>query len=168
MAESQGNLQVGRLYEMTTDRGVRDMLSFNLARDIMHQNQWAAAIEELQADGLHDFIVPGTMPQDRIRMDQAHTFWNLSAGEESGQGRWAQGPTPDGLGTFEYLAKPVPLSNDTGEAPPADPRLHGSAKQPTPPISSGPNPVTEGRPDSAGAGREVILDTGNDQVIQDR
>lgn len=40
MAESQGNLQVSRLYEMTNDTGVRDMFSFNLARDIMHQNQW--------------------------------------------------------------------------------------------------------------------------------
>src|SRR4051794_12629898 len=96
MAESQGNLQVGRLYNMTTDTGVRDMLSFNLARDIMHQNQWAAAIMELQADGLEDFIVPDTMPLDRVRMDQAHVFWNCSAGEESQQGRWAQGPTPDG------------------------------------------------------------------------
>ena len=28
---------------------VRDMLSFNLARDYMHQTQWAAAIEELQS-----------------------------------------------------------------------------------------------------------------------
>jgi Mn-containing catalase len=163
MAESQGNLQVGRLYEMTTDRGVRDMLSFMLARDIMHQNQWAAAIEELRADGLHDFIVPGTMPKDRIRMDQAHTFWNLSAGEESGEGRWAKGPTPDGLGQFEYLAKPTPLTTDTGEAPQPDPRLHGTAKMPVPPTSSGPNPVKEGSP----AG-DVILDTRVDQIAPDR
>lgn len=32
-AESQGRLQVCRLYEMTTDPGVRDMLSFLIARD---------------------------------------------------------------------------------------------------------------------------------------
>lgn len=140
MAESQGNLQVGRLYEMTEDQGVRDMLSFNLARDIMHQNQWAAAIEELQRDGLADFIVPGTMPLDRIRRDHASTFWNLSVGEESGQGRWAQGPTMDGLGEFQYLANPQPLSNDTGVAPQPDPRLHGTAMQPVPPMATGPNP----------------------------
>jgi len=142
MAESQGNLQVGRLYEMTDDRGVRDMLSFNLARDIMHQNQWAAAIDELQRDGLEDFIVPGTFPMDRVRLDQAYTFWNLSQGEESGQGRWAQGPSVDGQGEFQYLANPQPLSQDRGEAPPPDPRLHGTAKQPQPAVSSGgPNPV---------------------------
>ena len=144
MAESQGNLQVGRLYNMTQDTGVRDMLSFNLARDIMHQNQWAAAIEDLKTDGLEGFIVPGTMPLDRVRMDQAHTFWNLSAGVDSQQGRWASGPTPDGLGQFQYLAEPQPLTTDQGEAPIPDPRLHGTAKQPTPAAAatSGPNPVT--------------------------
>jgi Mn-containing catalase len=143
MAESQGNLQVGRLYEMTDDRGVRDMLSFNLARDIMHQNQWAAAIEELRTDGLEDFIVPGTLPLDRIRLDQAYTFWNCSEGEESSQGRWAQGPSVDGKGEFQYFAQPRPLTADRGEGPQPNPLLHGTAKQPTPPISSGPNPVTE-------------------------
>ena len=40
-AESQGRLQVCRLYNMTEDKGVRDMLSFLIARDTMHQNQWA-------------------------------------------------------------------------------------------------------------------------------
>jgi Mn-containing catalase len=51
-AESQGRLQVARLYQLTGDSGVRDMFSFLLARDTMHQNQWLAAIEELKADGL--------------------------------------------------------------------------------------------------------------------
>src|SRR3712207_4922128 len=43
-AESQGRLQVTRLYNMTQDQGVRDMLAFMIARDTMHQNQWLAAI----------------------------------------------------------------------------------------------------------------------------
>ena len=47
-AESQGRLQVARLYQLTEDAGVRDMFSFLLARDTMHQNQWLAAIEELE------------------------------------------------------------------------------------------------------------------------
>jgi Mn-containing catalase len=42
-AESQGRLQVARLYQLTQDAGVRDMFSFLLARDTMHQNQWLAA-----------------------------------------------------------------------------------------------------------------------------
>lgn len=64
-AESQGRLQVSRLYEMTHDAGVRDMLSFLLARDTMHQNQWLAAIDELEADGLGGTPCPINFPQDR-------------------------------------------------------------------------------------------------------
>jgi Mn-containing catalase len=140
MAETQGNLQVSRLYEMTHDVGVRDMLSFNLARDIMHQNQWAAAIEELEADGLHQFQVPSPFPFDRVKMDQLYAFWNCSAGTESQEGRWAQGKTPDGHGEFEYLADPKPLTDDAGELAEGDPRLHGTPKAPQPAVVEGPNP----------------------------
>lgn len=149
MAESQGNLQAARVYEMTEDTGVRRMLSFNLARDIMHQNQWQAAIEELRADGLGDFIVPPTLDLDRVMLSQAHTFWNLSQGTESQQGRWASGPTFDGLGEFHYVENPRPLGTDTGDLPPADPRLHGTPKQaPAVPPTQGPNP----NPDKDGNG----------------
>ncbi|WP_428830596.1 manganese catalase family protein [Alkalibacterium indicireducens] len=34
--ESQGHLQVARLYEKTEDKGIRDMLGFLLARDKQH------------------------------------------------------------------------------------------------------------------------------------
>jgi len=36
------------LYEMTDDPGVKDHLSFMIAHDTMHQNQWLAAIEDLK------------------------------------------------------------------------------------------------------------------------
>lgn len=36
-AKSQGRLQVVRLYDMTSDRGVKDMLAWLIARDTMHQ-----------------------------------------------------------------------------------------------------------------------------------
>lgn len=140
MAESQGNLQVGRLYQMTDDAGVRDMLSFNLARDFMHQNQWQAAIEDLHADGLHTFLVPDTMPMDRVMMDQAHTFWNCSAGTQSQAGRWAKGQTPDGMGSFDFIEHPRPLTEDMGQGGPGDPRLHGTSQQSSPPTATGPNP----------------------------
>lgn len=143
MAETQGNLQVSRLYEMTADTGVRDMLSFNLARDIMHQNQWQAAIEELQADGLHQFQVPSPFPYDRIKMDQLYTFWNCSEGTASQEGSWASGKTPDGHGEFEYLADPKPLSSDMGLLEQSDPRLHGTPKEPMPAQVEGPNPVED-------------------------
>ncbi len=143
MAETQGNLQVSRLYGATEDTGVRNMLAFNLARDLMHQNQWAAAIEEIQADGLHKFHIPSPYPLDRVLLSQMHTFWNLSQGTESSEGRWASGPTPDGMGTFAYLEEPAPLTDDQGTLPNPDPRLGATPKMPTPTEVAGPNPVAD-------------------------
>jgi Mn-containing catalase len=90
-AESQGRLQVTRLYQLTEDSGVRDMFSFLLARGNMHQNQWLAAIEELAADGLEENPVPSNFPVEREMGEVAYKFMNFSEGEESAQVRWARG-----------------------------------------------------------------------------
>lgn len=122
-AESQGRLQVVRLYEMTDDPGVRDMLSFLIARDSYHQNQWAAAIAELEEK--EGIVVPSTFNREYEKSDVAYTFMNCSEGTESQQGRWASGPSMDGLGQFTYEAKPV----GTGQAPelsPAPGYIHGT------------------------------------------
>jgi Mn-containing catalase len=124
-AESQGRLQVCRLYEMTDDRGVRDTLSFLIARDTMHQNQWLAAIEELESDGLGATPVPSTFPQSQEKQEVSYQFWNLSQGQESEQGRWAKGPSIDGKGEFEYLDQPQPLG-PAPELQSVDSRLHGT------------------------------------------
>ncbi len=125
-AESQGRLQVCRLYEMTEDAGVRDMLSFLIARDTMHQNQWLAAIAELEADGLDMTPAPNSFPQEREFSQVAYQFQDLSEGEDSAQGRWASGPSMDGKGEFTYV-RPTPMG-DAPELPPADPRVYGTAK----------------------------------------
>src|ERR671917_840567 len=106
-AESQGRLQVARLYQLTRDRGVRDMFSFLLARDTMHQNQWLAAIEELEEDGLEETPVPSNFPQELEMSEVSYRFMNFSEGRESEQGRWASGPSKDGKGRFEYVAQPA-------------------------------------------------------------
>jgi Mn-containing catalase len=103
-AESQGRLQVVRLYESTTDAGVRDMLSFLIARDTMHQNQWMAAIEQLERN--EKPIVPSTFPQDLEKQEVSYAFMNFSQGEESKQGRWASGKSMDKQAEFEYIAEP--------------------------------------------------------------
>ncbi len=133
-AESQGRLQVTRLYALTEDPGVRDMLSFLIARDTMHQNQWIAAIKELEADGLETTPCPSSFPQEQELSRVAYQFWSCSEGTESRQGRWAAGPSPDGRGEFEYLADPEPMGPEAalGEA---DPRLHGTPKQPVEPVT---------------------------------
>jgi Mn-containing catalase len=93
-AESQGRLQVARLYNMTNDAGVRDMLSFLIARDTMHQNQWLAAIAELEADGLdatpgaHE--LPAGAGEGRRRLPLPRPL----GGNEAQAGRWAKGAAP--------------------------------------------------------------------------
>src|SRR4051812_14378693 len=105
-AESQGRLQVARLYNMTDDAGIRELFKFLLARDTMHQNQWLAAIEELKADGLEDTPCPNSFPQEAEATQFSYQFLNFSDGMESSRGRWASGPAPDGKGDFEYTAEP--------------------------------------------------------------
>lgn len=119
VAESQGRLQVTRLFSLTDDRGVRDMPSFMIARDTMHQNRWLAAIADLEADGLETTPCPSSFPQEQEMREVAYPFWNCSQGTQSGEGRWAKAPAPDGRGQFEYLA---------------DPRLHGTT--PKAPVGS--------------------------------
>lgn len=135
-AESQGRLQVTRLYELTDDAGVRDFLSFLIARDTMHQNQWLAAIEELHKDGLEMTPNPSTFPQKLEKTEVAYQFWNNSMGTDSQEGRWASGPAPDGVGTFEYVARPEPLSGEV-KLEPAPPQLHGTGPMPVPPVAGG-------------------------------
>jgi len=124
-AEMQGRLQVARLYHMTDDAGVRDLLSFLLARDTMHQNQWIAATAELREEGVEDLPVPSTFPLGNEQRDVAYQYINFSDGEQAAEGTWASGPTPDGKGEFEYVAEPpagVPMPAPTVP----DERLHGT------------------------------------------
>ena len=114
-AESQGRLQVCRLYNMTTDRGVRDMLSFLIARDTMHQNQWLAAIEELKADGLEETPVPSAFPEDLQILRGRLPVLERLRGFESQEGRWASGTSIDGKGEFQYLGEPEPLGEEIRE-----------------------------------------------------
>ncbi len=45
-AEVTGRVLATRLYNLTEDTGMKDFLSFLIARDIMHQQQWLAVIED--------------------------------------------------------------------------------------------------------------------------
>lgn len=118
-AESQGRLQVARLYSLTDDKGVKEMLSFLIARDTMHQNQWIASIRDLEAK--EGVIVPSTVPPEWEATEFSHTLYNNSEGEESSQLPWVGETAPDGH-QFKYeQAKPF------GERPilkPAPPQAH--------------------------------------------
>ena len=125
-AESQGRLQVARLYNETNDRGVRDMLSWLLARDTMHQNQWIAAIKELEEK--ENVVVPSTFPIELEKREVSYTLFNFSRGNQSATGRWAHGVSMDGLGQFNYFSNPPAY----GEAPhlaPAPPYIFNTPVQ---------------------------------------
>ncbi|MGK7222054.1 manganese catalase family protein [Kocuria flava] len=127
-AEMQGRTQVARLYHMTDDKGVRDMLSFLLARDTMHQNQWMAAVRELQADGLEQMPVPSNFPQSKEATDFSYDYYNFSDGPAAAEGSWASGPSPDGKGEFGYRDRPmagVPMPPPTHP----DARFYGTTEQ---------------------------------------
>jgi len=126
-AESQGRLQVARLYNLTDDPGVKQMLSYLLARDTMHQNQWLAAIRELEEDGLEMTPCPSNFPQELENQEFNYAFLNHSEGTESSQGRWASGPSMDGKGDINYVEQPPALGQvqDLGQV---DPRLFGTPK----------------------------------------
>lgn len=89
-----------------------------ISRDILHQNQWKAAIAEIE--GMEGIIAPAFFPRELIVEPATRQFLNLSEGEESSQGRWASGPLPDGTGDFEYVAKPEPQGGAPILAQPAD------------------------------------------------
>ncbi len=128
-AEMQGRLQVARLYHMTDDHGVRDLLAFLLARDTMHQNQWLAAAQELRDEGLEELPVPSTFPISKEDRSVSYQYINFSDGEHASEGRWASGATPDGRGEFEYVPAPpagVPMPPPTRP----DSRFHGTTDTP--------------------------------------
>jgi Mn-containing catalase len=128
-AEMQGRLQVARLYNMTDDHGVRDLLSFLLARDTMHQNQWIAAAAELRESGAEDLPVPSNFPLNKEHRDVSYQYINFSDGKAASEGSWASGPTPDGKGEFTYLDGPqtsVPMPPPTQP----DERLYGTTPKP--------------------------------------
>ena len=128
-AEMQGRVQVARLYHQTDDHGVKDLLAFLLARDTMHQNQWAAAAAELQAEGYEKLPVPSNFPLDKEDREVSYQYINFSDGKQAGDGTWASGPTPDGKGEFTYLPEPpagVPMPPPTKP----DVRFYGTTELP--------------------------------------
>jgi Mn-containing catalase len=124
-AEMQGRLQVARLWNMTDDHGVKDLLRFLLTRDHYHQQQWLAAMEQLKEDGLEGLPVPEAFPLEEELPEFAYTFIDASDGPEAANGRWASGPALDGTDNV-FRAAPIAATADAPILPPGDPRLYGS------------------------------------------
>jgi Mn-containing catalase len=102
-AEATGRTLACRLYEMTDDPGMKDMLSFLIARDTMHQQQWLAVIEEL--GGYKEQLpVPNSFPQSKENQEFSYVFMNSNVGGDINvSGRFTEGPSLDGRGTYTVM-----------------------------------------------------------------
>ncbi|NTM09514.1 manganese catalase family protein [Enterococcus faecium] len=123
-AESQGRLQVARIYEMIDNRGVKDMLSVLLARDSYHQNLWECAVKELE-EKEGSILVPSTFPRDKERKDIAYDFYNFSEGDQSSEGSWASGKALDGEGEYQWLKEPK-IEGAAPKLEPVTPKMYGT------------------------------------------
>ncbi|MBO2008909.1 manganese catalase family protein [Hymenobacter negativus] len=128
-AESTGRVLATRLWEMTDDPGMKDFLSFLIARDTMHQNQWMAVIEE--NGGLGAMPIPNSFPQSEEVQGFNYAFVSTFLGQDgTPAGRWTSGPSIDGKGEF-HVEKAMPLGGIPVLATP-DPRGHAQTEQMTP------------------------------------
>ncbi|MFC7203213.1 manganese catalase family protein [Haloferax namakaokahaiae] len=103
MAESTGRLLATRLYEMTDDAGMKDMLSYLIARDTMHQNQWLAVLEALE-----DHVpVPASFPQEKENQEYNYTFMStFRERHEDPEMPWTSGESFDGKSEFSFGYQP--------------------------------------------------------------
>jgi Mn-containing catalase len=104
MAESTGRVLATRLYGLTDDPGMKDMLSFLITRDAMHQNQWLAVLEDLGGVGTN-LPIPNTFPMaDHVKdFDYAFVSTNIAEPTVPPDARWANGTSIDGKGEFRYV-----------------------------------------------------------------
>jgi Mn-containing catalase len=116
-AESSGRVLAVRLYNMTDDPGMKDMLSFLIARDTMHQQQFLAAIEDM--GGLASSLpIPNSFPQEKEFQDMSYSFVNTFVeGLVPEPGRWTEGASIDGKGTFK-MEPGQPMGQEPVLSPP--------------------------------------------------
>jgi Mn-containing catalase len=82
--------------------------------------------------GLEMTPCPSNFPLDIEMNEVSYKYMNFSEGEESREGRWANGPTKDGRGEFQYVERPEAMGPQVDElAPPTEPRLYSTPRQPT-------------------------------------
>jgi Mn-containing catalase len=102
-AESTGRTLAVRLYNATADEGMQKMLSYLIARDTMHQQQWLAIIEEL--GGTDALPIPNSFDRSKEAMDFSYMFMGTERnGTPVEPGRYSEGPSMDQQGTFSFRA----------------------------------------------------------------
>lgn len=123
-AEATGRVLATRLYNLTEDKGMKDFLSFLIARDTMHQQQWLAVIEDMGGLGA-SMPIPNSFPQSEEAQEHSYYCLNTSLDKPLPKGRWSEGPAYDGVGQFTAKEKPDIL----GQEPLLGPAKPGSGAQ---------------------------------------
>ncbi|WP_166820785.1 manganese catalase family protein [Thalassoroseus pseudoceratinae] len=122
-AESTGRMLACQLWKMTDDPGMKDMLSYMIARDTMHQNQWLAAWEEL--GGAKNHPIPNNFPQEDENQDFNYAFQSYAtdnSGFKVPEGKWTKGKSFDGRGENSVVTmKPLGDKPSLGKASPKAP-----------------------------------------------
>jgi len=133
-AEAIGRTLAARLFELTDDPGMKDLLRFLIARDTMHQQQWLAVLEELGPDEM-TMNAPGDFPNEGEFKEIGYTFFDHTAdAPPPPDARWAMGPSMDGQGTFR--AEKPPVAGKPVELAKAPPETHSGAEATGPPGST--------------------------------
>jgi Mn-containing catalase len=117
-AESTGRTLAVRLYNSTSDPGMQKMLSYLIARDTMHQQQWLAVIEEL--GGTAALPIPNSFDRSAEAAEFSYMYMGTErTGMPPAPGRYSEGPSVDGQGAFSFRAfEPLGDVPDLGAARP--------------------------------------------------
>ena len=124
--EATGRALATRLYQLTDDSGMKDMLSFLIARDTMHQQQWLAVIEEL--GGYEGVLpIPNSFPQAQEKQDVSYVYYGTSVDGSIPQGRWSSGTSLDGKS--QYRAEQAHPFGEKPSLGPAAPAAYAETQQ---------------------------------------
>ena len=129
-AEAIGRTLAARLYELTDDPGMKDMLRFLIARDTMHQQQWLAVLEELGPEMATN--APGDFENEGEFRQYAYAFFDhLADRTVDPTARFTTGPSFDGKGEFSLL-HPAPPLGEHAELHKAPPHAHAGIESTDP------------------------------------
>jgi Mn-containing catalase len=123
-AEAIGRTLAARLRELTDDPGMKDLLSFLIARDTMHQQQWMAALEEA-GDTFRS--APNDVVDEGDYRQYAYAFFGHGEEPMPADARWLSGPAPDGQGEFSF-SDPAPRLGQEPELMAGPPSVHGGVE----------------------------------------
>lgn len=128
MAEATGRTLATRLWKATDDPGMKDMLSYLIGRDAMHQNQWLAALQDLgdPEDPLDHLPVPNSFPQEEENQEFNYEFISTTRKERDDPERpWTQGDSVDSNDEFSFGRQP---GGGEFDLPSPDPRVYNEVK----------------------------------------